>query len=50
MYVCVCVCVCARTHVFMVVEGGGESDHMITLKIDQYNYMVLVLKYMLDAL
>lgn len=42
------MCVCAHTRVHS--GGGGESDHMISLKIDPYNYVVLVLKYTLDAL
>lgn len=35
---------CAHTDV-----AARESDHMILLKLNPYNYVVLVFKYMLDA-
>ena len=41
LFVCVCVCVCLCIH----SGGGGESEHMTSLKIDEYNYVVLVCKY-----
>ena len=47
VWVCICVCVCVPVH---SQWGGWESEHITSLKIDQYNYVVLVFKYMLEAL
>ena len=47
MCVCVCVCVCAPVH---SQWWRWENEHITSLKIDQYNYVVLVFKYMLEAL
>ena len=42
VYMCVYVCVPVHSQWW-----GWESEHITSLKIDQYNYVVLVFKYML---